>query len=93
MFLISIITLKKLIKNILNKYAKKKKTLIIAEACDNHFGKLSNAKDMVIMAKKAGADVVKFQHHLADERCLKMSLNRQIFACLYTSSSRSIPLN
>ena len=50
---------------------KRKKTLIIAEACDNHFGKLSNAKDMVIMAKKAGADVVKFQHHIVDEEMLK----------------------
>jgi sialic acid synthase SpsE len=29
-----------------------KKTLIIAEGCDNHFGKLDNAKKMVIKAKK-----------------------------------------
>ena len=36
---------------------------------------------MVIMAKKR-ADVVKFQHHLADEEMLKI-LNRQI-SCLYT---------
>ena len=47
-----------------------KKTLIIAEGCDNHFGKLDNAKKMVIKAKKSGADVIKFQHHLPDEEML-----------------------
>lgn len=47
-----------------------KKTLIIAEACDNHFGKLDNAKQMVISAKKSGADVIKFQHHIPDEEML-----------------------
>lgn len=48
-----------------------KKTLIIAEACDNHFGSLINAKKMVDEAKKNGADVIKFQHHLPDEEMLK----------------------
>ena len=47
-----------------------KKTIIIAEACDNHFGSLKNAKEMVLNAKRAGADVIKFQHHLADEEML-----------------------
>ena len=47
-----------------------KKTIIIAEGCDNHFGSLDNAKKMVINAKKAGADVIKFQHHLPDEEML-----------------------
>ena len=47
-----------------------KKTLIIAEACDNHFGSLENAKKMVTSAKKSGADVIKFQHHLPDEEML-----------------------
>ena len=37
------------------------KTIIIAEGCDNHFGSLSNAKKMVLKAKEAGADVIKFQ--------------------------------
>lgn len=46
------------------------KTIIIAEGCDNHFGSLDNAKKMVINAKKAGADVIKFQHHLPDEEML-----------------------
>ena len=30
-----------------------KKCQIVAEGCDNHFGKLSNAKKMVDLAKKA----------------------------------------
>ena len=49
----------------------KKKTILIAEACDNHFGSLNNAKRMVLQAKKAGADVIKFQHHIPDEEMLK----------------------
>ena len=48
-----------------------KKTLIIAEGCDNHFGKLKNAKKIVLNAKKSNADVVKFQHHIPDEEMLK----------------------
>ena len=48
-----------------------KKVIIIAEGCDNHFGKLSNAKKMVLQAKKSGADVIKFQHHIPDEEMLK----------------------
>ena len=56
----------------MSKYSlKNSKTLIIAEACDNHFGSLSNAKKMVLKAKNAGADVIKFQHHLPDEEMLK----------------------
>lgn len=43
---------------------------IIAEACDNHFGKMEFAKEMVRQAKLAGADCIKFQHHLADEEML-----------------------
>ena len=53
-----------------SKFLNKNKTIIIAEACDNHFGSLDNAKEMVINAKKAGADVIKFQHHLPDEEML-----------------------
>lgn len=50
---------------------KTNKTLIIAEACDNHFGSLSNALKMVDLAKKSGADIIKFQHHLPDEEMLR----------------------
>ena len=48
-----------------------KKCQIVAEGCDNHFGKLSNAKKMVNLAKKANCDVIKFQHHLPDEEMLR----------------------
>ena len=50
---------------------KKVRTYIIAEACDNHFGSLKNAKTMVKLAKKSGADAIKFQHHLPDQEMLK----------------------
>ncbi|MDD5669794.1 MAG: N-acetylneuraminate synthase family protein [Candidatus Omnitrophica bacterium] len=43
---------------------------IIAEGCDNHLGDLKKAKDMCLLAKKAGADAIKFQHHLPDEEML-----------------------
>jgi N-acetylneuraminate synthase len=43
---------------------------IIAEACDNHLGDIAKAKAMVEEAKRAGADAIKFQHHLADEEML-----------------------
>lgn len=44
--------------------------LIIAEACDNHLGDLDAAKEMCLRAKLAGADAIKFQHHLPDEEML-----------------------
>jgi len=44
--------------------------VVIAEACDNHFGSLDRAKAMIREAKNAGVDVIKFQHHLADEEML-----------------------
>lgn len=43
---------------------------IIAEACDNHMGDQGAAREMVRQAKLAGADAIKFQHHLADEEML-----------------------
>ena len=43
---------------------------IVAEACDNHLGDLALAKEMVRLAKLAGADAIKFQHHLPDEEML-----------------------
>ncbi len=43
---------------------------IIAEACDNHLGNMQVARDMAREAKLAGADAIKFQHHLPDEEML-----------------------
>ncbi len=43
---------------------------IIAEAGDNHMGSVDTAKEMVRLAKLAGANAIKFQHHLPDEEML-----------------------
>ncbi|EKV26054.1 N-acetylneuraminate synthase [Caenispirillum salinarum AK4] len=43
---------------------------IIAEACDNHMGDLDAAIEMARQSKLAGADAVKYQHHLPDEEML-----------------------
>lgn len=43
---------------------------IIAEACDNHMGDMGAARQMARQATLAGADAVKFQHHLPDEEML-----------------------
>jgi N-acetylneuraminate synthase len=56
--------------NIDNKKFSQDNVLIIAEACDNHFGSIEKAKKMIELAKKAGANIIKFQHHLPDEEML-----------------------
>jgi N-acetylneuraminate synthase len=43
---------------------------IIAEACENHLGDMDVAREMVRLSKIAGADAIKFQHHLPDEEML-----------------------
>lgn len=43
---------------------------IIAEACDNHLGDIQVAREMIREAKAAGADAIKFQHHLPEEEML-----------------------
>ena len=58
--------IKKFFQNKKNNYV-----YIIAEACDNHFGNINNAIKMISEAKKAGADAIKFQHHLPDEEMLR----------------------
>lgn len=45
-------------------------TYIVAEGCDNHLGDLDVAKEMARQAKLAGADAIKFQHHLPDAEML-----------------------
>lgn len=44
---------------------------IIAEGCDNHMGDMNAAKEMCKRAKLAGANCIKFQHHLPDEEMLR----------------------
>ena len=46
-----------------------KKITIIAEIGENHIGKISYARKMIVQAKKAGADYVKFQSY--NKKCLK----------------------
>lgn len=43
---------------------------IIAEACENHLGNMEVARETVRQCKLAGADAVKFQHHLPDEEMI-----------------------
>jgi len=44
---------------------------VIAEACENHFGDIDIAKEMIVAAKDCGCDAIKFQHHLPDEEMLR----------------------
>ena len=44
---------------------------VIAEAADAHYGSLDRAKEMVVSAKTAGADAIKFQHHIPDAEMLR----------------------
>ena len=57
-------------KKIKSFFQNRGKICLIAEACDNHFGSIELAKKMIDQSKKAGADVIKFQHHLPDEEML-----------------------
>jgi sialic acid synthase SpsE len=47
---------------------------VIAEAGINHNGSLSIAKKLINMAKKAGADCIKFQTHITEEEMIKTSI-------------------
>ena len=58
-------------KGTLQELIELKGCIIIAEACDNHFGSLDRAKRMIQAASASGADIIKFQHHIAEEEMLK----------------------
>lgn len=47
---------------------------VIAEAGINHNGTFSIAKKMIDMAKKAGADCIKFQTHIVEEEMTKTNI-------------------
>jgi len=47
-----------------------KSVYIIAEAGDSHLGNINIALEMCKLAKLAGADCIKFQHHLPEEEML-----------------------
>lgn len=49
---------------------KSKPALLIAEAADAHYGDMERARSMIVAAKSAGADVIKFQHHIPYEEML-----------------------
>lgn len=47
---------------------------VMAEAGINHNGSFSNAKKLVNMAKKAGADCIKFQTHISEQEMLHTNI-------------------
>lgn len=53
-----------------NKLIGDKSVFIIAEVGANHNGDLGLAKDLILAAKRAGADCVKFQTYTTEEFCL-----------------------
>ena len=55
----------------LKSFNNKKKTFIIAEIGNNHEGSLENAKKLIKLASKAGADAVKFQTFVTKNFVLK----------------------
>ena len=52
---------------------------VIAEGCDNHMGSTIIAKALVDAAVAAGADAIKFQHHLVEEEMLVNDLSSDNF--------------
>ena len=63
--------------SLFNKIKNKKYPYIIAEIGINHNGDMSLAKEMIIAAKKSGADCVKFQSFLADKYIAPYSVKAQ----------------
>ena len=56
------------------KIGEKYPIFVIAEAGINHNGSFSIAKKLVNMAKKAGADCIKFQTHIVEEEMTKTKI-------------------
>ena len=52
---------------------KKNKIILIGEAGVNHNGNMNTAKRLIDIAKKAGADFVKFQSFKAEDLVIKKS--------------------
>ena len=52
---------------------------VIAEGCDNHMGSTIVAKALVDAAVNAGADAIKFQHHIVEEEMLVNDLSSDNF--------------
>ena len=53
------------------------KVIIIAEAGVNHNGSIKRAKEMIIAAKEAGADYIKFQTSIPEKSVSKFALKAQ----------------
>jgi len=81
--------------------------LVVAEAGVNHQGSLAKAKELIDIAAKAGADVVKFQYHLPDSEMIlhpaidrlnesvrktQLSLDDLIKLMVYATAKSLIPL-
>jgi N-acetylneuraminate synthase len=61
----------KLLKIGKNIISSKHKPYVIVEACVNHQGNFNIAKKMIANAKVAGAQCIKFQHHIVSEEMLE----------------------
>lgn len=57
-----------------NKITNNSKPYMIVEACVNHQGNFQIAKKMILTAKKAGAQCIKFQHHIIKEEMLEKNI-------------------
>lgn len=64
------------------------KTLIIAEAGVNHNGDINIAKKLIDEAKKAGADIVKFQTFIA-EKCVSKNAKKADYQLQTTDSKET----